>query len=115
MEDNNASWRLGSRQDDETRDERMCAMQDETGSDEPMAPENEREDQDSSLHSLIWFIRLAAIGYLALTFYYLLNEPEVRLHTLYSMLRISRAIARTAGAWALEIEQSYNEYVNTLH
>jgi len=110
-----ASRRLGSGQDNETRYERMYSVQGEAGEDESVSPEDEGTYPYLSLQPLIWFIRLAAITYLALLVYNLWYDDEIRLHVLHATIRVMRAIARTAGEWALECEQSYNEYVDTLH
>jgi len=115
MEDNNVARGLGSRQDNKTGDDRMYSLQGETGSNEPVASQDEREGQDSAINNIKWFVWIAACGYLAILFYQLWQDELVYMQTLNTGVKIMRAIARNAGACALKWEASYNEYVNTLH
>lgn len=90
-------------------------MQGPTGEAEPIPPEPERTFEDIYIEAAIWIVRLGAIIYLLSLFTVLLNDDEVRLHILHSMMRIFQTLARTFGSWALQTENAYNEYVSILH
>lgn len=43
------------------------------------------------------------------------DEDEITLHILDALTKILQGIARLAGGWAIECENTYNKYVNALH
>lgn len=107
--------RLDSKGHHQSWVEGMRAMQDETSQVERNTPSDQGESQNISLNTVRWFVWAAACGYLAFAFYQLYANDEIRLHTLHSTTRILQTIARLCGMWALEFEQAYNDFVNTLH
>jgi uncharacterized membrane protein YqjE len=90
-------------------------MQSSSGEIEPVSSTSEGKLQDLYVEAAIWLIRLGAIIYLLSLVTVLMNDDELRLYILHALTRIFQTLARTFGLWALELEQSYNEYVSTLH
>lgn len=90
-------------------------MQDSASENERMALANEREEKDVAVATFIRLLGFALIFTVAFSMYRIWDDDELRLHWLHAVMRILQEIARVVGMWALEFEQAYNEFANSLH
>lgn len=93
----------------------MYSMQGSTGENEPVSSEDEGTTKDFVVEPFLWALQFFTVSYLVYTMFSMLSEDEVRLRILHAITKVLQGLARIIGSWALEFENSYNEYVDSLH
>lgn len=81
-------------------------------SNEPMAPEYDRQAQGAARSILPWLI---IGGYALIVFRGLWGDEYLQLAGLHYVIRMSQSLAKLFGSIALNAENAYNEYVSSLH
>ena len=118
-ENDNASRRLGSEDNEQRGSERMRPMPEEAGNYEPISTESEGQSEEVFLRGAATIATLGAAFFgtiiVSIVVSRMWNEDDIKLHVLDALIKILQGIARLCGGWALQCEHTYNEYVNALH
>lgn len=94
-------------------------MSRETGKDESISSDSAGEGEEFSIR---YTAAIATFGSIlvgccitAIIISRMFDEDEIKLQVLDFLVKFLQSIARQCGAWAIECEKAYNEYVNALH
>ena len=118
-EKNNASRRLGSESDNLDGSETMYSVPTEAGKTESTSPEHQGESE-GLLYNYTATIATLSAAFLGTIIVSIIvsrmwDEDEIKLHVLDALIKLLQGIARLCGGWALQCENTYNEYVKALH
>lgn len=90
-------------------------MPDQAGENESVAPADSGAHPNTTFHTFVWFVRIAACAYLIGIVWTVWQEDEAKLYILHSWIKMLQGMARVLGTWALEAEAAYNEVASLLH
>lgn len=88
----------------------------EASGNESNPPEPREEDQRMVAGSIlrsVWTLTILLVVWGM--WIMMLNDDEIQLHVLNFTVKLLQTVARVIGAWAIVVEDHYNDVVNSLH